>query len=326
VAENHPEPPKNQSELVKATLDAAKEAQSKVLEAQAKVTALQTATNSEVANAAVTAMSLAVSNLALVAERATEAAERKLIVSISVQSQFSDSEKRQPYVDAWQQIYAAAIFGIAVLFILNDWSAKNGPNALRWWYGVIPIALIDGFLILLLNAAVKRGSSTKEKFPFIPNRGAALRTLTLFYFAFVLLFAHLNWDLKLTTSRSDALYEGFLTVLRLDPIRNVGDSVFNRWLVAGELLSVVLLFFVFFPLLVARLALFEGETVSVKNLKAACKDANLAERLSITLTVDSPVHWYPSNISGDVLPDEKTAVLQVDEQGAVKISKGVAPA
>jgi hypothetical protein len=198
---------------------------------------------------------------------------------------------------------------------------------MRWWYALIPIGLIDVFLILLLSAVVARGNRTREKFPFIPNKGPAVRTLILFYFAFVLLFAHLNWALKLTGSMPDALYDGFLTVLKLDPARGVGSDLWNRGTVTFELLSVVLLFLVFFPLLIARLALFEGETISLADLKTACKNkAELAKRLDLTVTADSGVDWNFSNSLVSALSGEKSAVLEVDEQGTVKISKGEPPA
>lgn len=326
-----PSKSKIHGELVKATLDAAEAAKVAIKQAHDKATELQAATNSEEARAIVSSIGLAAQKIKEAAETAKEAGDTKVLLSISVKTEFPKSVTRQRKVDWGQQGYAAVAFLVAFLFVLNDWLVDHGhvkfPNGMRWWYALIPIGLIDVFLILLLRAVVARGNRTREQCPFIPNKGPAVRTLILFYFAFVLFFAHLNWALNFTASMPDALYEGFLTVLKLDPAHGVGSDLWNRGTVAFELLSVVLLFLVFFPLLIARLALFEGETISLADLQTACKkDAVLAKRLDLTVTADSGVDWKPSNILGSVLSGEKIAVLEVDEQGTVKISKGAARA
>ena len=103
----------------------------------------------------------------------------------------------------------------------------------------------------------------------------------------------------------------------------VGDSLLNQSLVAGELLSVVLLFFVFFPLRVARLALFKGDTISKDDLHTICKsDAELSDRLKFTLEADSSLVWNTSNISGVVPVGSKIVILHVNEKGKARISNG----
>ena len=104
------------------------------------------------------------------------------------------------------------------------------------------------------------------------------------------------------------------------------DNVFNRWLVAGELLSVVLFYFVFVPLLVARLALFRGETISRDDLTTMTKiDTQLLIPLTVTLKADSPLTWKTDKIPGTVLGDGSFAKLEVNERGKILIAGSAPP-
>jgi len=184
-------------------------------------------------------------------------------------------------------------------------------------------------LAWLLRAVVYRGSSEKRRLLFIPDRGPAILILGFLYFALMLSFAHVNWAASLTTSHTfrDSVFEGFLTVATFEHGSfDLGDSIFKRWLVAGELLSVVLFYFVFVPLLVARLALFRGETVSRDDLTTMAKiDTQLLTPLMLTLQADSPLTWNPKKIPGTVFGHSGSAKLEVDERGKIQISGGVPP-
>ena len=122
----------------------------------------------------------------------------------------------------------------------------------------------------------------------------------------------------------DSLYESFLTVATLEHSHyDVSKSLLDRVLVTGELLSVVLLFFVFFPLLIARLALFKGETVSLKNLRTMTTvEKDLLGKFTFTINSDSPVTWKTSTVGGTIPADAKTVKVVVDERGKAKISNG----
>jgi hypothetical protein len=97
--------------------------------------------------------------------------------------------------------------------------------------------------------------------------------------------------------------------------------------VAGELLSVVLFYFVFVPLLVARLALFKGETISRDDLTTMAKiNTQPLTPLTLTLKADSPLTWKIEKIPGTVSGDGSFAKLEVNERGEILISGGAPPA
>ena len=161
-----------------------------------------------------------------------------------------------------------------------------------FWLALIPILLVDLCLILLMRGVAYRGTSENDVPPFyLPDRWPAVFIMLFFYFTLGLSFAHLNLGRNLTASMRDSLYESFLTVATLEHSHyDVSKSLLNRVLVTGELLSVVMLFFVFFPLLIARLALFKGETVSLENLRTMTNaKEDLLGKFKFTIKSDSPV-------------------------------------
>jgi hypothetical protein len=107
-------------ELVKATLDAADEAKAAIKQAHDKATELQTAANLEGARAVVSSIDLAAQKIEKAADTAKKASDTKVVLSISVKTQFPESVKRQRKVDRGQQGYAAVAFLFAFLFVLND--------------------------------------------------------------------------------------------------------------------------------------------------------------------------------------------------------------
>jgi hypothetical protein len=287
VAENHPERPKTPAEVIQPTTDAP-----------------GAATGS-----------------------AKPPVVKRPVLTLSVEPVRTAEEGKQSKVNKWQKGVALAILVIAVGLIANDLLVIH--NLIIWhrdnpfWLALIPIILVDLCLIFLLVGVAHRGTSEQDVRPFyLPDRGPAVFIMFFFYFTLVLSFAHLNLGRHLTASMRDSLYEGFLTVATLEHSHyDVSKNLADRGLVTGELLSVVLLFFVFFPLLIARLALFKGETASLENIRTMTDvEKDLPGKFTLTIKSDSSVTWQTSTIGGTIPPDTKDVKVVVDERGKARIS------
>ncbi len=328
MAEDHSQKAETHDGLIQATIEAANAANEAAKAAQAKTSAVQALAKLPEANEAVNALIAAAKKVEEVAKTAKRAADTKVVVSLSAKSIFSDSEKRQPKVNKWQMGIAFGIFVFGLCLVANDWLVAHGHILIHsddpFWLALAPIILVDLFLAGLLRAVALRGTNEHEPPPYIPDRWPAVFILVCFYCTFVLSFAHLNRAARLTTTIRESLFEGLLTVAKLEHANyKIGDSLLNQSLVAGELLSVVLLFFVFFPLLVARLALFKGDTISMSDLRTICKpDAELSDRLEFTLEADSSLVWNTSKDCGGVQVSSKKVTLKVNEKGKARISNG----
>jgi hypothetical protein len=251
------------------------------------------------------------------AEKAAQDAEStKITVSISVTAPTSlESNKK---VNWGQNIFAAAILGVAVLLVVNEWLVRNRLILIH--QNVSPVIavglliLVDAFLIrLLLVVAAYKGPSTKGQFPGIPDREAAVFLFIFLYFALVMLLGYMNLSWGLTKGMRDSLFEALLTVATLEHTHYVvGSSVWARCLVGGELLSVVLFIVVFFPLLIARLAVFKGELVTVEDVKMICR-----LRLGFVMSAEGPVKWS----GGQVSIEGKEAHVKLDKDGNPIIEK-----
>jgi hypothetical protein len=262
-----------------------------------------------------------------VTDGAKPAAVPRPLITLSVEPVLTAEEKKQRKVNKFERRAALAILAIAVGLIANDLFVIH--NHILWnrdnpfWLALIPIVFVDLCLIFLMVGVAHRGTSEKDVRPFyLPDRWPAVFIMVSFYFTLALSFAHLNLARNLTASMRDSLYESFLTVATLEHSHyDVSKSLLNRALVTGELLSVVLLFFVFFPLLIARLALFKGETVSLENLSTMAKlEKDLLGKFTFTITSDSPVTWQSPTIGGTIPADTKDVKVVVDERGKAKIS------
>ncbi|HKT48623.1 MAG TPA: hypothetical protein VJP87_13955 [Candidatus Acidoferrales bacterium] len=210
----------------------------------------------------------------------------------------TDADIEQRKINIWQNVFAGGVLVFGGVLVLNDWLVANGHILIHvaepYWISFIPIVATVLFLMLLLRSTVYRGSPGKERCPYIPDRGPALLLLTLLYFGLVLCFAHLNLASELSEGVGESVYKALMTVATLDHEHyQIGDSGWGRGLVGGEIISIVLLIIVFFPLLVARLALFDGETVSREEFEKYAKTRGEAPwpNPTITLTADGAVEF-----------------------------------
>jgi hypothetical protein len=123
--------------------------------------------------------------------------------------------------------------------------------------GVADLLLI-ALLIIVLFRCEQRGTWAL----LVPYRITALFILVVSCVTFVCAVAQINLMVGLTTNWQDSLYQAFLTVTTFSHDAYKPDELWSRWAVAIELFSVVLMFFVLFPLLVSRLAMFTGEAMT----------------------------------------------------------------
>src|SRR5260370_7581467 len=102
----------------------------------------------------------------------------------------------------------------------------------------------------------------------------------------------------------------------------LGDLGRGRFLVGFEVVSVLLLIIVFFPLLVARLAMFEGEIVSLEDLKDCCRQVKKKWPHPIfEITLDSAVQ-VKATVGEETGSYVATKVnVDVDQTGVAKIER-----
>jgi hypothetical protein len=136
----------------------------------------------------------------------------------------------------------------------------------------------------------------------------------------VLSFAHLDFVWHLTKTLRESLYRALLTVATLDHEFEVGNGIVERAIVSVELLSVIVLFFVFFPLLISRLAMFKGETVTTDDLlRASDKPLESYEQSAFELRTDFPTNWTINKIPGVVHPGSQSIKLRIKESGKATV-------
>ena len=250
------------------------------------------------------------------------AAQTKIVLSLSVIP--PTRTDRQKVVDRIQVGFALLLCILAACMFANDVLVAHGHIWLHYskkpWVALILVGLADLFLVLLLRAVALRGSDTNERPPYIPTRAAAVFELGFLYFALVLSFAHLDFVWHLTKTLRNSLYQALLTVATLEHAFEVGDGIVERAIVVVELLSVILLFFVFFPLLISRLAMFKGETVTTDDLlRASGKPLEAYEQRAFELKTDFPTNWAINTIPGVVHPDSQSIKLRIKESGKATV-------
>jgi hypothetical protein len=243
-----------------------------------------------------------------VVDAITKATNMPPVVSITYRQEDAD-DKTVAANNACYWVGGLALLA-GVLSYLNPVFVQNYGVKYQWdvWFlvsiGLVPVILIDVFLGWLLSAVIRRGSSELEQRPYIPNKGPALFLLVFIYFSFMLLFANVNLTLKLVPYDA-ALYKAALTVMTFEHSAYEPKTGGLQLLIGFELFSVIFLFFVFFPLLIARLALFYKETTSVRELKEVLglkkvndlANAIVAKLTVFTLKADSEVKWEKNGIA-----------------------------
>jgi len=194
-----PEKTKAHETLIQEAIEAAQAAEQAVSKASVEAAVLATVTKAKTA--------------------IEQAGKTRVLVSLSV--------KQKPRVDSslWTNIVQNAIaFVICVIagtLVYNDRSIEHGhpfiQRVIQYCIAFVPIGLVIVFLLVLLTAVVRRGSSVEEEFPWcIPDKGPAVFLLALLYITLVLSFAHLNLASHLTTGVRESLYKALMTVAALD--------------------------------------------------------------------------------------------------------------
>jgi hypothetical protein len=266
--------------------------------------------------------SVPTSNLTAPAVNAAPPPKKRIIVSIAVKRpQPAEQQKR---INRGQLLGAAIALAGGFGFWVNDLIVASGHALVHWdvplVFSLALVLAVDAFLVLLLNTVISRGSTGAEPFPMIPDRGPAALLLGFLYLALIGSFAHLNFATGLTNA-DNTLYEAFLTVATLEHSHYaVEGHPALQALVAFEIASVVLLFFVFFPMLVGRLAVFKGDVTTEDQLKAFCQPGKpIDPRPAFSLSADEDVEWRLVPEATATVPASPATVVNVSEWGEVTL-------
>jgi hypothetical protein len=314
--------------LGKDTLDAATKARDKALTLHddLKGSVHETAAKS-VAELAVTTVSMAQNALT----KADEATAQRPLVTLSFTSPLVECvidahPKRNPTnlekawaflsnVDTYQILIVSVACCLAAWGFVNDWMVAN-DHVVSTRYAspslclaFIAVAMIDVFLVLLLAAVVHRCNEEdpcKQWWPDIPNRGPAAFVLLISCVTFIFAFARINQDRGVISEEGSPLYHAFLTVATLDHEHYAFTKPWSHVVLGTELLSVLLLLAVFFPLLIGRLVMFKGEIASPRDTR-------------ISIEADCPIAWRIHGSDGPPPEESATLCLSVDEIASVEI-------
>ena len=202
-----------------------------------------------------------------------EALGRKAVVVVAGAKRGEDGEQRR--INRWWIWISAALVLVALGMVGNDAVVEGGY---RWgtswvfrYMALIPAGAVVALLIFLLWKVAERGTQEEKdvKWRVMPDRGPAIVMFACFYITLILGFAHLNLANGLTERVGESLYKAALTVVAFYHEGYEGATgAWPKMLVVGELFSVVLLIFVFFPMLIGRLAVFRGDAVSLEEFRA----------------------------------------------------------
>lgn len=310
-------------ELIQTAIVATVEAAKMAEDAQTKAIAAQMSAKCSETDAVVNATNLAVVSVKEALKAANEVAKTMVVLSLSTTIKPAARDRTINFV---QNIIAFLILAFAVGLFANEWLVRHN----HIWYhfnvplklAVMPVILVDVYLVVLLRHVVYRCKHTTDRLPYLPDRGPALFLLFFLYSALVWAFAGINLAWGLIGNMRDSIFEGFLTVATLEHTHfQLGDIRFTRVLVGCELVSVVLLIIVFFPLLVTRLAVFEGDMVSLEDLKKFCKpNTEVSSRSDFILAPDSPVSWKISrDVIGTVSVNTREVNVHIDDWGRATI-------
>jgi hypothetical protein len=309
------------ADLMQAAVDAAQAASEAASQVEIKaVAAAGLSTTGTPAETAASAAAAAATQAVVKAKGAVTkikvAAAQERTVSLSVIDELAPTQKeldeQQRVVNRWHVGTSCIVVTLACLWLLNRLLVykhlvlipHDFPSEC-FAFGVVII--VDGYLCLLLVGAAYRCRHREPVrwFLRLPDRGPAAFVLLFQFVALVLAFARINQYLKLTASTQESLYEAFLTVAALSHEHYIPTTAVSRLAVAGELFSVLSLIFVFFPLLIARLAMFKDETVSPLKFR-------------FRLEAGDDVAWIINDLAGLPKPKHgKRVELNVDEAGVV---------
>jgi len=124
----------------------------------------------------------------------------------------------------------------------------------------------------------------------------------------------LNLANGLTERVGESLYKAALTVVAFYHEGYEGATgAWPKMLVVGELFSVVLLIFVFFPMLIGRLAVFRGDAVSLEEFRAGAAGGKR--------TVEVEFEEEVTVKRGEETVEAKKVKVRVAADGVVEVEK-----
>jgi magnesium-transporting ATPase (P-type) len=307
-----------QDELIQETINAITGAATAIRRVQSIIAAKTDSTE---------ALKDAVTKITAATSAAQMAKNTKVAVSFSSKAPSPGKSKpTQKQINWGQNIFAGIIFGFAFLLLLNEYLVRSGHiwshHDVPPGFAVFLLILVDAFLFCLLIAVAHRGTHLEDNWlPYIPDRLPAVFLLIFLYAALVMLFSYMNLkyglmpDKMQTDSMQDSVYQSILTFTTLEHTTYNADTLRRRILLSSEFLSIVLLIVVFFPLLIARLAIFRGDVVSADELKGIFDLQN-----GLLVSADCPVQWTVSREEKQV-PGEKKHVPSKDNQVRLKLDE-----
>ncbi|HZV89757.1 MAG TPA: hypothetical protein VFF95_19570 [Candidatus Binatus sp.] len=216
-------------------------------------------------------------------------------------------------VNTYQILIVSTACCLAAWGFVNDWMvANNHVVSTRYaspslCLAVIAVVMIDVFLMCLFAAVVHRCEKDDEQWwPKIPGRGAAVIVLLTTFWALVFAFARINKDSGVISEDGSQLYHTFLTVATLDHDHYAFTKQWSHVILGTELLTVMLLIAVFFPLLIGRLVMFKGEIASPRDTR-------------ISIKAHRPIAWAIHGSDELQTAEGDTLSLIVDEIASVKV-------
>lgn len=178
-----------------------------------------------------------------------------------------------PYRDRGHIVIALSLLLLAVFFLFVTSSTAAGLSTpvshfstSFAWCALIVAAAVDAYICLIVATAADYGVRIKEdqnaqpRMIGLPHRGLASVILAILLAALVLTFARINQasGLNLQHGNWEAVYMAFVWTTTLRFAEYQARGLFQSLTVVFELSSFLLLLFLFFPVLAARLAALES--------------------------------------------------------------------
>ena len=196
--------------------------------------------------------------------------------------------------------------GLASCGVLNGWLVEHVGGQIPinppfFGAAVLALGLVDVLLVGLFASVINRCRVQAPEWPVgIPDRGPATVILILCYWTMVFAFAQINGYFGLAEEGWRGVYEAFLTVATLEHTNFRFVKEWYRFIAGIGILSVLLLFFVCFPLLIGRLVMFKGETAGP-----------IGTRLNMTST--RKVRWSVNKDGVQQPPESESLSWTVEE-------------
>lgn len=178
-----------------------------------------------------------------------------------------------PYRDRGHVAVVLSFLLLEALFLFATSSTAAGLSkpithfsTLFAWCALIVAVAVDAYICLVVvtmvhyAGKVRRDHNAQPGIIGLPHRGRASLILAILLAALILAFARINQSsgLNLQNGNWEAVYMAFVWTTTLQFAQYQARGLFQSLMVAFELLSFLLLLFLFFPVVAARVAALEG--------------------------------------------------------------------